>query len=118
MAKPVNRTDEMRIQNLKNRLLEKTMEVIKNTNDKKGLPKTTCYTEDEVAGIKSLVRRRKDEGLVICGTDKSQSSGVMSEEEWLASLNQHVGGDQIVAMDEVDDAEKKMTGVSFQLARA
>ena len=118
MARPVNRTDEMRLQNLKSRLLETTREVIKKTNDEKGLPKISCYTQEEIAGIKSLVRRRKEEGLVICGTDKSQSSGIMSEREWLASLESHTDGDQIVAMEEVDNAEKKMTGVSFQLARA
>ena len=89
MARPVNRTDEMRLQNLKSRLLETARDVIKKTNDEKGLPKTSCYTQEEMAGIKSLVRRRKDEGLVICGTDKSQSSGIMSEEEWLASLEPH-----------------------------
>ena len=118
MARPVNRTDEMRLQNLKSRLLETARDVIKKTNDEKGLPKTSCYTQEEMAGIKSLVRRRKDEGLVICGTDKSQSSGIMSEEEWLASLEPHTSGDQAVTMDEVENAEKKMTGVSFQLARA
>ena len=118
MAKPVNRTDEMRLQNLKNRLLVTTREVLKKTNDEKGLPKTTCYTQDEIAGIKSLMRKRKNEGVVISGTDKSQSSGIMSEEEWLASLEPHTSGDQVVAIDEVDNAEKKMTGVAFQMARA
>ena len=118
MAKPVNRTDEMRLQNLKNRLMETTKVVIKKTNNEKGMPKTTCYTQEEVAGIKSLVKRRKEEGIVICGTDKSQSSGIMSKAEWLASLEPHTDGDQIVAMDEVDNAEKKITGVAFQLARA
>ena len=117
MAKPVNRTDEMRLQNLKNRLMETTKVVIKKTNNEKGMPKTTCYTQEEVAGIKSLVKRRKEEGIVICGTDKSQSSGIMSKAEWLASLEPHTDGDQIVAMDEVDNAEKKITGVAFQLAR-
>ena len=118
MAKPVNRTDEMRLQNLKSRLLETTREIIKKTNDEKGLPRISCYTQEEMAGIKSLVRRRKDEGLVICGTDKSQSSGIMTEPEWLASLETHTSGDQVVTIEEVETSEKKLTGVSFQLARA
>ena len=37
MARPVNRRDEMRLQNLKSRLLETTKEVIKKTNDEKGV---------------------------------------------------------------------------------
>ena len=41
MSQPVNRTDEMRLQNLKNRLMYTTKEVLKKTNDEKGLPKTT-----------------------------------------------------------------------------
>ena len=118
MARPVNRRDELRLQTLKNRLLETTKEVIKKTNDEKGMPRTSCFTEQEVAGIKSLVKRKKDEGLVICGTDKSQSCGAMSEEDWLASLEPHTRDDQVVAMEEVDSAEKKMMGISFQLARA
>ena len=34
------------------------------------------------------------------------------------SLEPHTKDDQVVAMDEVDLAEKKLMGVSFQLARA
>ena len=45
MARPVNRTDEMRLQNLKSRLLETARDVIKKTNDEKGLPKTSCIQE-------------------------------------------------------------------------
>ena len=115
MARPVNRKDELRLQTLKNRLLETTKEVLKKTNDEKGMPRISCFTEQEVAGIKSLVKRRKDEGLVISGTDKSQSCGAMSEEDWLASLEPHTRDDQVVEMDEVDNAEKKMMGISFQL---
>ena len=48
----------------------------------------------------------------------SQSSGIMAEEDWLASLEPHTSGDQVVTIEEVENAEKKMTGVSFQLARA
>ena len=118
MAKPVNRRDELRLQTLKNRLMETSREVLKKTNDEKGMPKTTCYTEQEVSGIKSLLQKKKDEGVVICGTDKSQSCGVMSEEDWLTSLEPHTKDDQVVAMDEVDSAERKMMGISFQLARA
>ena len=55
---------------------------------------------------------------MICGTDKSQSCGVLSEVDWLASLEPHTKDDQVVAMDEVDLAEKRLMGVSFQLARA
>ena len=72
MARPVNRRDEMRIQTLKNRLMERSKDVLKNTNDEKGMPKRSCYTEQEILGIKSLIKKRK-EGVVICGTDKSQS---------------------------------------------
>ena len=72
MARPVNRRDEMRIQTLKNRLMERSKDVFKNTNDEKGMPKRSCYTEQEILGIKSLIKKRK-EGVVICGTDKSQS---------------------------------------------
>ena len=118
MARPVNRTDEMRLQNLKNRLMTTSKEVLKTTNDDKGMPKTSCYTEQEIIGIKSLLKKRKDEGVVICGTDKSQSCGILSEEDWLASLEQHTKDDQVVAMDEVDACEKKLMGASFQLARA
>mgnify|MGYP001481273901 CR=1 FL=1 len=113
MARPVNRRDELRLQTLKTRLLETTKEVIKKTNDEKGMPRSSCFTEQEAAGIKSLVKRRKDEGLVICGTDKSQSCGAMSEENWLASLEPHTKNDQVVTMDEVDSAERKMMGMFF-----
>ena len=79
------------------------------------MPKRSCYTEQEILGIKSLIKKRK-EGVVICGTDKSQSCGVLSEEDWLRSLKPHTKDDQVVAMDEVDLVEKKLMGVSFQLA--
>ena len=36
----------------------------------------------------------------------------------MASLEPHTRDDQVVAMDEVDLAEKKLMGASFQLARA
>ena len=55
---------------------------------------------------------------MICATDKSQSSGVMAEQEWLNSLEPHVKDDQEASIEEVDQAEKRMMGTSFQLARA
>ena len=118
MSRPVNRKDEMRIQTLKTRLMETARNVLKDTNDEKGLPKVSCFNEQEKVGLKSLVRRRKQDGLVICATDKSQSCGVMAEQEWLNSLEPHVKDDQEASIEEVDQAEKRMMGTSFQLARA
>ena len=118
MAKEVNRTDELKVQNLKVKLLEGSKKVVKKTNDDRGLPKESCYTEEEKQGMKSLVTRRKEEGLVICSTDKSQTSGAMSEAEWMRSMEQHTMGDPVVPMKEVDTQEKIMMGTAFQLARA
>ena len=118
MAKPVNGRDEMRIQTLKDRLLGTSKKVLSKTNDSKGLPKESCYTEEERVGVRSLVGRRREEGLVVCETDKSQSCGVMAEEQWLESLAPHTTQDPVVAMEEVGKAEKQMMGVAFQGARA
>ena len=60
MSRPVNRKDEMRLQTLKTRLLETARKVVKETNDEKGMPKISCYTEEERLGLKSLVKRRRD----------------------------------------------------------
>ena len=54
---------------------------------------------------------------MVCSTDKSQVCGAMSEEEWLASLEVHTKDDPIVSQREVDEAERKLMGYSFQLAR-
>ena len=62
MAKPVNRTDEMRLQNLKNRLMETAREVIKKTNDEKGMPRTTCYTQEEVHSRYKFLGEEKEGG--------------------------------------------------------
>ena len=41
----------------------------------------------------------------------------LSEEEWLASLEVHTKDDPIVSLEEVNKAERKLIGYSFQLAR-
>ena len=98
--------------------MEGTRDVLKKTNDDKGYPRDTCYTAEERAGINSLKERRRNEGLVVCATDKSQRSGVMSEEEWMASMEVHTNQDPVVTMVEVEEKEKQLMGYSFQLARA
>ena len=118
MSGAVNRKDELLIQRMKSRLMEGTREVLKKTNDDKGYPRDTCYTAEERAGINSLKERRRNEGLVVCATDKSQRSGVMSEEEWMASMEVHTNQDPVVTMAEVEEKEKQLMGYSFQLARA
>ena len=68
--------------------------------------------------IKSLKGKKEQEGVVICGTDKSQMAGAMSEEEWLASLGTHTREDPEVTIGEVEEAEKRLMGVAFSLARS
>ena len=118
MSCAVNRKDELVIQRLKSRLMEGARDVLKKTNDDKGYPRDTCYTTEERAGINSLKERRRDEGLVVCATDKSQRSGVLSEDEWMASMDVHTNQDPVVTMVEVEEKEKQLNGYSFQLARA
>ena len=44
--------------------------------------------------------------------------GALSEEQWMASMEQHTSQDPVVSMEEVDEKEKQLMGYSFQLARA
>ena len=117
MSGAVNRQDELVLQRLKDKLVGEAKKVLKTTNDDKGRPRESCYSEEERAGIKALKEKRINEGLVVCSTDKSQVCGVMSEEEWLASLDVHTKDDPIVSLEEVNEAERKLMGYSFQLAR-
>ena len=117
MSGPVNRKDELVIQRMKDKLIQGAKKVLKTTNDDKGRPRASCYSEEERAGIKALKEKRSNEGVVVCSTDKSQVCGAMSEEEWLASLEVHTKDDPIVSKKEVDEAERKLMGYAFQLAR-
>ena len=118
MARAVNRKDEMILQRLKGRLMDCAHKVLKKTNDEKGLPRETCYTAEERTGIQSLKEKRKEVGAVVCSTDKSQVLGVLSEDEWMASMKVHTDQDPVVTMEEVNNVEKQLVGHSFQLARA
>ena len=118
MSGEVNRKDELRLQRLKDRLMDAAKEVVKKTNDKNGFPNESCFTEEERRGIKSLVKKKNEGEVVVCGTDKSQASGAMTEAEWLASLQPHTAGDPVVTRDEVDMKEREMTGITMQLSRA
>ena len=64
-----------------------------------------------------MKEKRSNNGLVVCSTDKSQVCGAMSEEEWVASMEVHTRDDPIVTLEEVDEAERKLMGYAFQLAR-
>ena len=112
MATEVNNVDETSIQNVKNKMMEASKKIITKTNDDKGFPKTSCYTKEEMQGIKELVRRRKEGELVVSSTDKSQACGVQSVEEWKASMEPHLAGDPVVTMGEVDTMEREMTGIA------
>ena len=116
MSRAVNRKDELTLQRLNDKLVEASRTIIRKTQDNKGFPVDSCYTVEEVEAIKSLKRKKKQEGAVICGTDKSQMTGVMSEEEWLGSLAPHTREDPEVTIGEVEEAEKKLMGVAFSLA--
>ena len=118
MSGEVNRKDELRLQRLKDRLMDAAKEVVKKTNDKNGFPNESCFTEEERRGIKSLVKKKNEGEVVVCGTDKSQASGAMTEAEWLASLQPHTAADPVVTRDEVDLKEREMTGITMQLSRA
>ena len=116
MSKAVNRKDELVLQRLKDKMIEGSKDVIKKTNDEKGRPRETCYSEEERLAIRSL-RERRSVRVVVCGTDKSQVCGIMSEEEWMASMEVHTRGDEVVTMEEVDSVEKRLMGFAFQLTR-
>jgi len=118
MAQEVNNKDETILQRAKNKMMETSKRIIKKTNDDKGFPRTSTHTEEEMVGIKRLVRRRKEGELVVSSTDKSQACGAQSEEEWKASLAPHMAGHPVVPMAEVDTMERQMTGAAIQVARA
>ena len=57
-------------------------------------------------GLRCLVRRRKEEGLVIYSSEKFQTCGILSEEEWIRSMEPHTREDPVVDLLEVDAKEK------------
>ena len=69
MAKEVNGVDETTLQRLKNKMMGGSKKIVSKTNDDRGFPTTSCYTEEEQRGIKALVRRRKEGELVVSSTD-------------------------------------------------
>ena len=66
MSGAVNRQDESALQRLKDKLVGEAKKVLKTTNDDKGRPRESCYSEEERAGIKALKSKRIKEGMVVC----------------------------------------------------
>ena len=108
---PVRVRDDMEIKmyNLKGELRKITKNVANEIKEDENL------TEPQRRGIKGLVRRVKDNELVVFQTDKSGRFSVDTPDNYRESVMPHVGDDPQVSQNDHDAIDKTLTahGISW-----
>ena len=78
----------------------------------------STMTEQQRRGKASLIRREKNEELVLVASDKSGKLIPMSPELYRQSMEPHIRGDSVHSREDVLKAEKQFNGASKQILRA
>ena len=77
--------------------------------DEEGIQESNL-TKQELSGLKSLKKRVKDGGLVICQTDKSSRFAIMTMAEYEEAGLKHTKNDEEVDRDFLADNQKRLNG--------
>ena len=85
---------------------------------KAGSSNLSTMTEQQRRGKLSLIRREKNEELVLVASDKSGKLIPMSPELYRQSMEPHIRGDSVHSREDVLKAEKQFNGASRQIQRA
>ena len=83
-----------------------------------GSSNLSTMTEQQRRGKLSLIRREKNEELVLVASDKSGKLIPMSPELYRQSMEPHIRGDSVHSREDVLKAEKQFNGASRQIQRA
>ena len=101
MPKPLETTDEIKLQCLKNELIKITDEYAENNRNS-----LSNLSKEQKAGLKSLKKRQKNKEIVVFQTDKSGKMIVDSPENYIEGAKAHFQNDDVVTIDEYNTIEE------------
>ena len=117
MPPPLEETEEIKVQDLKQDLMKVTEEYIKETKSKKKRKKIQKYenlTEAEGKGLDKIMSR---EDVVVFPTDKSGRLAVDSKDNYIAATMQHVEEDEVIGEKEHDRLQKEINAHTIMWLR-
>ena len=104
---------EISLQNLKENLIH----TVKQYSQLHKRNKDSNLEKEERDGLKAIIKRVKDEEIVVFETDKSGRFSVDTRNNYNESAMPHVERDQIIDVKEHDDIEKKINAHSVMWVR-
>ena len=105
LPKPLSITREAQIEN-RRELHDKIYQKYRKENCGKTGEQDSNLTEEERRGLKSLMKRVKEEEIVIVKTDKSGKLSVTNRDKYLEMGQVHVGGDKKVNREKIRETDK------------
>jgi hypothetical protein len=106
---------ETKIINLTSNLEEEVKKEHKKRQQQKIVE--TILSKQQMCGKKKLLARVKKKEIVLAESDKSGKVTAVKTENFLEMIAPHVENDEIVNMEDVEEAEKEMSAMSMIIAR-
>ena len=100
---PMNERSEIEAQALKTEMIEATEEYIKEHNEI-----WTNLSKNQKAGLKSLLKKVKENNIIIQQTDKSKRFSVDTPENYRDASKEHVDKDKTIQKEEYDKMVKEI----------